>query len=235
MASTRAAEILSRLSHGPDVVPSLPEQLVAHCADALSVTGVAIILMTDAGPAGVVTASGGPAATMEDLQFTLGEGPCVDCSRTGRPILQPDLVANGVSRWPGFTEGALDAGIRAVFAFPLRVGGIRLGVLDLYRDRPGTLTDAQLAEALSFADAATILLMHLQAQAVNNGDHAAMLHVISDRAEVHQATGWIAEAMDVSLAQALAMLRARAFATNRPIVDLARDVLSGSTKLDDDR
>lgn len=234
MASARADEILAHLSHGPDVVPSLPEQLVVHCADALPVTGVAIMLMTDAGPAGVVAASDGPAATMEELQFTLGEGPCVDCSQTGRPILQPDLAGTGVSRWPAFTDGALDAGIRAVFAFPLRVGGIRLGVLDLYRDRPGTLTDDRLAEALSFADAATTLLVHLQAQAVNKGDHAAMLHVIEDRAEVHQATGWVAEAMGVSLTQALVMLRARAFATKRPIVDLARDVLSGSTKLDDE-
>ena len=65
---------------------------------------------------------------MEDLQFTFGEGPCVECSRTGRPVLQPDLARTGPDRWPGFSAGALEAGIRAIFAWPLRVGGIRLGV-----------------------------------------------------------------------------------------------------------
>ncbi len=233
MASARAAEILARLSHGADVVPSLPQQLVLHCTAALSVTGVAIMLMTDAGPAGAVAASDGPAETMEELQFTLGEGPCIDCSHTGRPVLQPDLAHTGGARWPVFTDGAIDAGIRAIFAFPLRVGGIRLGVLDLYRDRPGALTAAHLAEALSFADAAVTVLVHLQAHAATGQDKTGLLRVIEDRAEVHQATGWVAEELGVSLAQALVMLRARAFASGQPIVDLARGVLTGTVRLGD--
>src|SRR5450830_212153 len=125
--------------------------------------------MTDSGPAGTVAVTDEVASLMEDLQFTLGEGPCVDSSTWGRPVLQPDLATTGPARWPVFSAGALEAGIGAVFALPLRVGGIRLGVLDLYRDRPGALTPHELNEALAHADAATAILLHLQARPPANG------------------------------------------------------------------
>lgn len=227
MTSVRVAEILAGVADGSPVVSSLPDRLVNACAQALPVTGVAMVLMTDAGPAGSVAASDGPAATMEELQYTLGEGPCIESSRSGRPVLLPDLALSGPSRWPGFSAGALGAGICAIFAFPLRVGAIRLGVLDLYRDVPGALTDAELVDALSFADAATTILLHLQAQDSPDGIEAGLVHVIEDRAEVHQATGMISVHADVTLAQALVLLRARAFAAERPILALARDVLAG--------
>lgn len=227
VASTRTSQILEALTTTSADLRSLPQHLVATCAQAVPVTGVGMVLMTDAGPAGVVAATDGPAARMEELQFTLGEGPCVDSSRTGRPVLQPDLARSGPARWPGFTAGALEAGIAAIYAFPLRVGSIRLGVLDLYRDRPETLSALELAEALSFADAATTLLLHLQAQSPPNSVGVEAVAVIEDRAQVHQATGMIAEQLGVSLASALIMLRGRAYASERPILALANDVLAG--------
>ena len=234
MASVRVAEILAGVVAGSPVSSSLPQRLVTACSSALPVTGVGMVLRTDAGPAGTVAATDGPAETMEELQFTLGEGPCVDSSRTGRPVLQPDLARSGPALWPGFAAGALDAGIRAIFAFPLRVGAIRLGVLDLYRDVPGVLATDELTEALSFADAATSILLHLQAQDALDGTGAGLVRVIEDRAEVHQATGMVAVHADVSLTQALVLLRARAFAAERPILDLARDVLEGAVRFHSD-
>jgi hypothetical protein len=150
----------------------------------------------------------------------------VDASRSGRPVLQPDLAVTGPERWPGFAGGALAAGIRAVFAFPLRVGAIRLGVLDCYRDAPGALTRAQLTEALSYSDAATLLLLHLQAEGPA-GPPWASIPVLDDRAEVHQATGVVAVHAGVTLGEALLLLRARAYAEQRAVGDLARDVLDG--------
>lgn len=225
MASVRVTEILSGIADGSDVLAGLPQRLVAACARAIPVSGVGLVLMTDKGPAGTVAASDGPAKTMEDLQFTLGEGPCVDSIRTGRPVLQDDLARSGPARWPGFSAGALEAGIRAIFAFPLQVGGIRVGVLDLYRDRPGILSEAELTEALCFADAATAILLHLQAQESLDGSDVGAISVVEDRAEVHQASGMVSVEAGVTLAQALVLLRARAFAAERPILDLARDVL----------
>src|SRR4051794_6314389 len=137
LASTRVAEILRAAWAGSPDGTGLPASLAAHCVRSLPVTGAGLALMTEEGPAGIIAATDGAALILEQLQFTLGEGPCVDASETGRPVLQPDLARTAAMRWPAFAGGALDAGILAVFAFPLRVGAIRLGVLDLYRNRVG--------------------------------------------------------------------------------------------------
>jgi hypothetical protein len=227
--SLRVAQILSQLLDSSTVVEDLPHRLVDLCARSLPVTGVGLILMTSAGPWGTVAVSDGPADVLEELQFAVGEGPCVECSDTGLPVLQPDLARTGPLRWPGFCAGALEAGVAAVFSFPLRVGSIRLGVLDLYRDRAGELQAADLIEALSFADAATALLLHVQAKQSGTGTVA----VLEDRAEVHQATGMVAVQAGASLAEALVLLRAHAYATNRSMLELARDVLSGAVTFTD--
>jgi hypothetical protein len=234
VASTRVAEILAEVVDGAGRASDVPPRLIRACTAALPVSGVGLILMTDEGPAGIVATSDSPATTMEDLQFTLGDGPCVESSRTGRPVLQPDLAKTGPERWPAFSAGALDAGIRAIFAFPLRVGGIRLGVLDLYRDRAGELSQADMTEALSFAAAATAVLLHLQAQRSTDGGEPGAIPVLEDRAEVHQATGIISVQADVDISEALVRLRARASASERPLVELAHDVVHGSLFFGDD-
>jgi GAF domain len=235
MESRAVKKILSAVRAGSRDGKDLPDSLVRLCARTLPVSGVGLALMTDDGPAGTVAASDGGALQLEELQFTLGQGPCVDASRTGRPVLAPDLASTSPRSWPQFGAGADTAGLRAVFAFPLQVGGIRLGVLDLYRDTAGELSQRELADALSFADAATQLLLDLQAQDTAQGvppPHA--LAVLDDRAEVHQATGVVSVRAGVSLAQALALLRARVYAEQRPIGDLARDVLDGVVHLGED-
>ena len=141
-----------------------------------------------------------------------------------RPVLQPDLAATAPLRWPAFAGGALGAGVRAVFAFPLRVGAIRVGVLDLYRNRAGPLSTDDLTEALSYADAATLVLLDAQA----GSPVLVPVPVLDDRAEVHQATGVVSVQAAVGLAEALVLLRARAFAEQQPLGDLARDVLTGT-------
>jgi hypothetical protein len=228
------AEILSVVQIESASGADLPGGLVRLCARTVPVSGVGLALMTEEGPAGTVAVTDGTAEQLEELQFSLGEGPCVDASRTGRPVLQPDLARTAPARWPAFAAGAEAAGLLAVFAFPLRVGGIRLGVLDLYRITAGVLSAAELAEALSFADAATALLLHLQAQAVGWDLPAASLALVDDRAEVHQATGVVSVQSGVSLPEALLLLRARAYADQRPIGELALDVLNGVVDFDDD-
>ena len=234
MASARVTQILSSALDGSTSATDAPHRLVMACARALPVTGVGLALMSDHGPVGTVAITDGVAGTMEDLQFTLGEGPCVECSTTGRPILQPDLARTGPGRWPGFSAGALEAGILAIFAFPLRMGGIRLGVLDLYRDRAGELSDSELTEALSFADAATAMLIHLQEDAVLDESGVGAIAVLEDRAEVHQATGMVSVQAGVGMAEALVRLRARAYSSDRPILELAREVLDHKVSFADE-
>lgn len=234
MAPARTAEILSAIvAAGPDG-GGLPHRLVSACGRALPVSGVGLVLMTHDGPAGTVAVTDGVAAKLSDLQFTLGEGPSVDAFRTGRPVLQQDLAATGSGRWPVFAGGALDVGIEAVFAFPLRLGAIRLGVLDLYRDRTGALSEPELVEALAFADAATMLLLHLQSLEPDVGGPLGVVPVVEDRAEVHQATGMVSVQAAVPLGQAIGLLQGRAFATGRPIGAVAKDVLTGRVHFSDD-
>jgi hypothetical protein len=232
--STRVAEILSAILADSRSGIGLPASLVGMCARALPVSGVGLALMTDDGPAGTVAATDGSALELEELQFSLGEGPCVDASQSGRPVLQPDLGRTGRERWPVFAAGAEAAGLAAVFAFPLRVGAIRLGVLDLYRTTAGPLPDDDLADALCFADAATALLLHLQARDAGVGFPFGSLPVFDDRAEVHQATGVVSVQAAVSLQDALLLLRARAYADQRPIGTIAHDVVSGVVDFSDD-
>lgn len=234
MASVRATQILSEVIDGAPDPDGLPHRMVAACALALPVTGAGMALVTDHGPGGMLAATDGPAAILEDLQFSLGEGPCVDAAVTGRPVLHPDLAFTGPARWPGFAAGALHAGVQAVFAFPLRMGGIRLGTLDLYRDSVGGLSHDALGEALFFADAATMLLLYLHSEHPLDALESSWLSDGANRSEVHQATGMISVQARVGLREALLLLRARAFAAERPIIAVARDVVDRALRFDTD-
>jgi hypothetical protein len=168
-------------------------------------------------------ASDTAAAVIEDLEDSLGEGPCLDASRGHWPVLQPDLVKTGMARWPGFTSSAANAGIAAVFAFPLEVGVIQLGVRDLYRTTTGPLDALELAEALDAAIAATTILVDMQL-GVPTGKLHPLLAAAADRhREIHQATGMISAQAAVGLAEALLLMRARAYAGGRPLVRVATD------------
>ena len=232
MRSPRVAEILSAVAVSGK--GASPARLCAECLAALPVSGVGVALMTADGPSGVVlAATDGRARQLEELQFALGEGPCVEASGSGRPVLQPDLTAAGSVRWPRFGAAALDAGVRAIFAFPLRVGAIRVGVLDLYRDAPGSLTALDLADALAFADAATVVVLHLQDHGEHGEVNAALVGPIDSQAVVHQATGMITIQLGISLAAAMLRLRAHAYARGQTVSAVAADVVDRRLSFDD--
>jgi len=213
---------------------SLPMALCALCVRQLPMTGAAVVLQSTVGLDRLVAATSGLAIELEDLQFELGEGPGVDASRHDAPVLQSDLAASG-ARWPLFVPAAIAVGGRAAFSFPLQVGGIRLGVLDLYRDSPGPLLDGILAHALAFARAGTAVLLHLQAQSTDSDAlHPALTGFTADRSEIHQATGMISAQAEVSLVDALLLLRARTYALNSTMLAVSRDVLARRLRFDPD-
>jgi hypothetical protein len=230
----RVAEILSMIADGGGGRVAPPARLCAECLSALSVSGVGMALMTVHGPSGVVlAATDGRARQLEELQFTLGEGPCVEASSSGRLILESDLAVAGPARWPRFGAAVLDAGVRAIFAFPLRAGAIRVGVLDLYRDTPGPLTTPELADALAFADAATVVILDLQDHN-RQGESAALTGPIDSQAVVHQATGMITIQLGVDLAEAMLRLRAHAYATGQTVPAVAADVVNRRLLFDEE-
>jgi ANTAR domain len=171
------------------------------------------------------------------LQLTLGEGPLLDASASGGPVLASDL-ADGESgtRWPAFAPAASQAGAAAVFAFPLVVGAIRAGVLGLYRDRPGPLSDFQLGDALVFADTATMLLLDAQDRAAGGigpgaGPGGQPAGLATHRAEIDQATGMLTEQLGVSITDAFVRLRAYAYVNDLQLVDVARAIVARRLRL----
>ena len=198
-------------------------------------SGAGIMLMSHDMPAGSVCTTNEVSALVEELQYALGEGPCVDAYHADRPVLEPDLADPTTPRWPAFASPAVAAGVRAVFGFPLQVGAVRLGALNLYCDRPGPLTDEQHADALVMADVAAQAVLVLQAGAPP-GRLAAELEAGGDfQYVVQQAAGMVAAQLDVSVGHALIRLRAHAFGNDRPLVEVAEEVVARKLRFDADR
>lgn len=203
----------------------LAAQICRACVAGLDVDGAAISVLTASTLRETLWASDATAELLEDLQFSLGEGPCIEAATTARPVLVPDLsdIAQA-SRWPIYAADVVEkAGVGAVFALPLQWGAITVGVLDLYRRAPGSLSPEQSRDALSAADAAALMLLGLR---TDPGDELAWDRSWSNRAEIHQATGMVVAQLGISATDAFARLRAHAFAEQRLLADVARDVVA---------
>lgn len=226
-------QILAAISAPDEAGRSLPELLCIDCAETVRTAGVGMALMNDDGHQAVLGASGPLATQLEELQFDLGEGPALDASRTGRTVVHDDLGIDALARWPGFASAAVAAGVRAVTALPLQVGGIRLGSLCLYRSSSERLDDDQVGTARAYAEAGVAVLLDLQGQVGQNGIlHPDLGEPVAYRAEVHQATGFLSVTASVGMAEALLLMRAHAYATERPLLDVARAILSGRLHID---
>ena len=199
-------------------------QLCRAAVGLLAVDGVAIMLRSDDGSGSIFGRSDDVAGRLEDLQFTLGEGPGIDAQTSGRAVFEPHLAVSTL--WPMFAPSAEEAGMLACFGFPLSVGAIRLGALDLYRGRSGSLTDQQAIDAAVLAGVITQTLLALQAQAAVGVIPSEFDHGESLRGQVHQASGMISEQLGIGIADALVRLRAHAYAEGRPVNDVAADVVA---------
>jgi hypothetical protein len=213
------------------------EHVCAAAVAAVNVDGAGVTMMVSATVRETMYATDRVAQELEEWQLTFGQGPCVDAFEGGGPVLAADLNASRyLASWPAFTPAALDSGARAVFALPLQVGAIRLGVLDLYRTRPGPLSQHELADALAFADTAGMLL--LDAAAGTQPDTAELAWQRDDptaqQVQVHQATGMILVQLGITAEAAFARLRAHAYAHDRRLGDVARDVVERRLRFNPD-
>jgi len=202
------------------------------CAVAVAVAEVdtvAVVVTLAASPRESVYASSSLGADLEELTTTLGEGPGFDALRDG-PALAADLrEAWCVTRWPIFAPAAVDLGACAAFALPLQVGGIRLGVMDLYRVHPGALDHGHLTDALLLADTACALLLDGPGSLAGKRPEQASLQ----HPEVHQATGMIVAQLGVTAAVALIRLRAYAYAHGERLRDVAASVVARRIRFHD--
>jgi hypothetical protein len=204
-----------------------PLALCEVCVQVLpGVDAAALVLRGDARAQEMVSASDGWAVLLEELQYTLGEGPAVEAYRGGGPVLAGDLSAEQ-GRWPGFADAAAEQGLAAMFAFPLQIGGIRLGSLDLYRRRPGGLSAEAATDAVVLADLAMFALLENEL-----ADDEDKLRMEVSYQDVHLATGVLAAKLRIGLEDAFVRLRAHAFAERRSLLEVSRDVLHQRISLD---
>jgi ANTAR domain len=208
-------------------------RLCGAAASALSASGVGLSVLSEDGLRGISTASDPGSERLEDLQFLLGEGPCVDALAARRPVLVSHLDDTAMLRWPGYTPAAHDGGVRAVFAFPLQVGAARLGAMDVFRAAPGPLSTKELRRALLFAEAAVTTLLDGQDNA-QDGAVGALDDQVTHSAELFQAQGMVMDQLGVSLTEAMTRIRAYTFAENRRLHDVATDIVGGRLRLDRD-
>lgn len=205
---------------------------VAHvCAAAvagLGVDGAAVTLVAGPTIRETVHATDQVAGELEEWQLAFGQGPCVDAFTTGGPVLVVDLDSpDELARWSAFAPAALGSGARAMFALPMLIGAVRLGVLDLYRARPGSLAPPDLADALACTEIAGAMLLDGMA-GLNTADPPA------HQAQVHQATGMLLAQLGISADAAFARLRAYAYAHDRRLGDVARDVVERTLRFERD-
>jgi hypothetical protein len=224
VAGERLLRILAGLVSSGTDEPGIAD-VCTLSVELAGVTGVGIMLMPGNAPRVPLGMTDEVSALIEDLQYTLGEGPCVDAHRDDRPVLEPDLAHPVTARWPAFTPPALEAGVRAIFGFPLRIGAARFGALDLYRDEPGPLSDDQHADVVVLAGVATSTVVEAQSRAPS-GVLAAELEASTNlHLVVHQASGMVSVQLGVDVGEALVRLRAYAFGHSRLVRDVAHDVV----------
>ncbi len=203
---------------------ALMPRMCRAATQALSLSGSAVHLVGRDGASGVAGSSDDCSSSIADLSFTTGDGPGLDAYRLRRPVLVADL-ARETRRWPGFVHAAADAGIGAVYCFPLQVGGISLGVLDLYADAPRVLGQDEVAVALAFSHLAVLTV--LGDHSIDGEDDGEWEPVLDHRAEIHQAQGMVMVDLGVDLAEALLRMRAHAFQRGLPLIQLAKAIIAG--------
>jgi ANTAR domain-containing protein len=223
--------------------PVAAGDVCAAAVAAVAVTGAWLSAASGSQPGHLMHVTDEVSEHLAELQLTLGEGPALEVAAFGGPALASDLAERESGRrWPAFAPAACQAGAAAVFAFPLAIGAIQAGVLGLYRDKPGGLSDAQLGDALLLADTATLLLLDAQAGGLDRLDGFDGLDgqdepggqradLARHRAEIDQATGMLTEQLGVGITEAFTRLRAYAYANDLRLAHVARDIVARRLRL----
>lgn len=216
---------------GPPGRSGVVQAVLEAAVRLLPVDGGAVLMTTDGARWITAAATDDTIAALVDLEEILGDGPSVDAYRTGVPVLVPDLSEAAV-RWRLLASGA--PLVAAHFSFPLQIGAVRLGVLDLYRRRPGRLYDLDLRRAIHYADLTADALVdrrYLNALA-DPASWSALSMPFT--AEIDQAAGMVSVILGLDISTAYLRLRAHAFATGLSLAQVAAGVVQGTLELDSD-
>ncbi len=222
-------ELADTLVVGFDLMEFL-HTLTERCVELLDVDAAGLLLADGRGALRLVAASTEQARVAELFQIQNDEGPCVDCFRSGQPVIITDISTGEMAkRWPRFAPAALQMGFAGVHAIPMRLRDQVIGTLNLFRSAPDGLDQAVARAAKALVDVATIGI--LQERAVRQQELVAeqLQAALHSRVMIEQAKGILAERHRVTPDQAFLMLRRYARNHNRPLTALAGDVIHGIT------
>lgn len=203
------------------------ERLCTAATDGLGLLGAVVRLLQPGGTAGVTVAARETPAGLVDIEFDVGEGPGATCYAQSRPVLVSDLAGRDGTEWPGFQHAAVEQGVAAVFAFPLHLGAVSLGTLELFSPQTGPLTSEEVSLARAFAEIGVVVVLDGHLTDPDGGLSPGFERAFEHRADIAQAQGMVMVDLGVSLVEAISRLRAHAFATGDSLSDLARKVIDG--------
>lgn len=235
LAALRAAIAVAMVPDpaAADGAGSVASAVCRVCSEALPVDGAAFTAMASDQARELLCASDAVIEQVQQSQFSLGEGPAMEAFNNGRPVCVPELTDLERARWPVFAPSLQGLPIGSLFAFPVTVGAITLGVVDLYRQASGRLSGEDLAAVLQVVDLAAAALLALRASHLPGGAGAWLDGAASDR-QVHQATGMLIGQLGVPAEEAFARLRGYAFSQDRQIGQVAADIVARRVSLDPD-
>jgi GAF domain-containing protein len=225
MLARTFVELADTLVADFDVVEFLT-LLTDRCVDVLDVGAAGIMLVAPEGDLRVMASSSEAMRVLELFELQTHEGPCLDCFRTGQPVVNQDLAAAD-GRWPRFAAEAIAAGFHSVHALPMRLRGTRIGALNLFHVDPGEMREADVAAAQALADVATIALLQHRAVIESQILNEQLNNALNSRIVIEQAKGMVAEREGLSIEEAFSMLRNHSRNHNLLLAELAQDVISG--------
>ncbi|RYB94497.1 ANTAR domain-containing protein [Nocardioides oleivorans] len=223
-------EVADTLVAGFDLIEFL-HTVAQHAAD-VSGGAVGLVLADEHGQLHYMSASGDVARELELLQLDLGEGPCLDCFRSGEVVIDTDLV-RAEAQWPHFAPLAVGKGVRSVHAFPMRLRDRVIGALNVFGTEAQVLEPDEARVVQALADVATISIIQEQAIARAEVVTEQLQAALNSRIVVEQAKGAVARALGISVNEAFVLLRERARHTRTPLTGLAYDLVNAPETIED--
>lgn len=229
---SRKSGVAARFARNRSATP--PRSMCGLSVDILGVAATCVTLMNDRNSA-PVCASDERASRLDDIQYTLGEGPTPEAFAGRAVVSEPDLAHQEPSRWQHFIPLAVELGMASVFAFPLQIGDSCVGVLTAYKTASGPLSADQETDGLIVADTIAKSMLRIRRE----GDFEVLAGKTAEqgahRAEFHQASGMVAVQLGVAISEAAIRIRAFAFGADRAVSDVALEIVAGRLRLDNDR
>jgi GAF domain-containing protein len=222
-------EFARNLVRGYDIEAIL-SRVCEGTAAIVGATGAGVMLEDEQGDLRFVAASDEIVREIEDLQIEFGEGPCLHSYHTGEQVVVTDLATS--DHFPRFGPKAVEAGLRAVYSFPMGFEEQVIGALNLYDAEPGVFGEDEQRAGQTLADISTSYLLNARSVAARGRLTGQLQRALDSRIVIEQAKGRLAERLSLQPGDAFEILRRHARNHGLRLHDVARDVAEGRLHLE---